>query len=37
VVEVPIRFEERLAGVSKVSRVEIRRALWTVLRLRLTR
>ena len=37
VVEVPIRFEERMAGVSKVSRTEIRRALWTVLRLSLSR
>ena len=33
VVEVPIRFEDRVAGASKVSRGEIRRALWTVLRL----
>ncbi len=33
VVEVPIRFEDRIAGASKVSRGEIRRALWTVLRL----
>lgn len=33
VVEVPIRFEERVAGRSKVSRGEIRRALLTVLRL----
>ena len=37
VVEVPIRFEERMAGTSKVSRAEIRRALWTVLRLSLSR
>jgi glycosyltransferase involved in cell wall biosynthesis len=37
VVEVPIRFEDRVAGASKVSQGEIRRALWTVLRLRLTR
>ncbi|MFI5282400.1 MAG: polyprenol monophosphomannose synthase [Candidatus Dormibacterales bacterium] len=37
VVEVPIRFEERLAGASKVSRGEIRRALVTVLRLSLGR
>jgi len=37
VVEVPIRFEERRAGTSKVSRGEIRRALWTVLRLSLSR
>lgn len=33
VIEVPIRFEDRIAGASKVSRGEIRRALWTVLRL----
>jgi dolichol-phosphate mannosyltransferase len=37
VVEVPIRFEERIAGASKVSRGEIRRALVTVLRLSLRR
>jgi glycosyltransferase involved in cell wall biosynthesis len=37
VVEVPIRFEDRVAGASKVSRGEIRRALWTVLRLSLSR
>ncbi|MDQ2943747.1 MAG: polyprenol monophosphomannose synthase [Candidatus Dormibacteraeota bacterium] len=37
VVEIPIRFEDRVAGASKVSRGEVRRALWTVLRLRLTR
>jgi dolichol-phosphate mannosyltransferase len=37
VVEVPIRFEDRVAGASKVSRGEVRRALWTVLRLSLTR
>ena len=37
VVEVPIRFEDRVAGASKVSRGEVRRALWTVLRLRLRR
>jgi dolichol-phosphate mannosyltransferase len=37
VVEVPIRFEDRVAGASKVSRGEIRRALWTVLRLSLGR
>jgi glycosyltransferase involved in cell wall biosynthesis len=37
VVEVPIRFEDRIAGASKVSQGEIRRALWTVLRLSLTR
>lgn len=33
VVEVPIQFEDRVAGASKVSRGEIWRALWTVLRL----
>ena len=33
VVEVPIRFEDRIAGASKVSEGEIRRALLTVLRL----
>ncbi|HEY1421244.1 MAG TPA: polyprenol monophosphomannose synthase [Candidatus Dormibacteraeota bacterium] len=33
IVEVPIRFEDRVAGASKVSQGEIRRALWTVLRL----
>ncbi|HKW73320.1 MAG TPA: polyprenol monophosphomannose synthase, partial [Candidatus Dormibacteraeota bacterium] len=32
VVEVPIQFEDRIAGASKVSQGEIRRALWTVLR-----
>ncbi len=37
VVEVPIRFEDRVAGASKVSRGEVRRALWTVLRLSLGR
>jgi glycosyltransferase involved in cell wall biosynthesis len=37
VVEVPIRFVERVAGQSKVSRGEIRRALWTVLRLSFSR
>src|SRR5438045_512844 len=37
VVEVPIRFEDRIAGASKVSQGEIRRALWKVLRLRLSR
>jgi dolichol-phosphate mannosyltransferase len=37
VVEVPIRFEERAAGESKVSRSEVRRALLTVLRLSLAR
>jgi glycosyltransferase involved in cell wall biosynthesis len=37
IVEVPIRFEDRVAGASKVSRGEVRRALWTVLRLRLAR
>ena len=37
VVEVPITFEDRIAGASKVSQGEIRRALWTVLRLRMSR
>jgi len=37
VVEVPIRFEDRIAGASKVSQGEISRALWTVLRLSMTR
>ncbi len=37
VVEVPIRFEDRVAGASKVSRGEVRRALWTVLQLSLRR
>ena len=37
IVEVPIRFEDRVAGASKVSRGEVRRALWTVLRLTLAR
>ena len=37
VLEVPIRFEDRIAGASKVSQGEIRRALWTVLRLSLAR
>lgn len=37
VVEVPIRFIERVAGASKVSRGEVRRALWTVLRLSMAR
>lgn len=37
VVETPIRFEDRVAGASKVSRSEVRRALWTVLRLSLGR
>jgi len=37
VVEVPIHFEDRVAGASKVSQGEIRRALWTVLRLSLSR
>ena len=37
VVEVPITFEDRIAGASKVSRDEIRRALWTVLKLSLSR
>jgi glycosyltransferase involved in cell wall biosynthesis len=34
IVEIPIRFEERLAGKSKVSQREIREALFMVLRLR---
>jgi dolichol-phosphate mannosyltransferase len=33
VVETPIRFEDRVAGASKVSQGEVRRALLTVLRL----
>ena len=37
VVEVPIRFEDRVAGASKVSQGEVRRALLTVLRLSLRR
>jgi dolichol-phosphate mannosyltransferase len=37
IVEVPIRFEDRVAGASKVSRGEVRRALWTVFRLSLAR
>jgi dolichol-phosphate mannosyltransferase len=37
IVEVPIRFEDRVAGASKVSQGEVRRALWTVLRLSLKR
>jgi len=37
VVEVPIQFEDRVAGASKVSQGEIRRALWTVLRLSMNR
>jgi dolichol-phosphate mannosyltransferase len=37
IVEVPIRFEDRTAGASKVSRGEVRRALWTVFRLSLAR
>ena len=37
VVEVPIQFEDRIAGASKVSQGEIRRALWTVLRLSMNR
>jgi dolichol-phosphate mannosyltransferase len=37
VVEVPIRFEDRVAGASKVSQGEISRALWTVLRLSVAR
>ena len=36
IIEVPIRFEDRVAGASKVSRGEVRRALWTVLRLSLS-
>jgi dolichol-phosphate mannosyltransferase len=36
-VEVPILFEDRVAGASKVSRGEIYRALWTVLRLSMAR
>lgn len=35
VVEVPIRFEDRVAGRSKVSQGEVRKALATVIRLRL--
>ncbi len=37
VVEVPIKFEDRVAGASKVSENEVRRALLTVLRLSLSR
>jgi dolichol-phosphate mannosyltransferase len=37
VIEVPIHFEDRIAGASKVSQGEIRRALWTVLRLSMAR
>ena len=37
VVETPIRFEDRVAGASKVSQGEVRRALLTVLRLALKR
>ena len=37
VVETPIRFEDRVAGVSKVSQGEVRRALLTVLRLAVKR
>jgi glycosyltransferase involved in cell wall biosynthesis len=37
IVEVPIRFEDRIAGASKVSENEVRRALVTVLRLAMTR
>jgi len=37
VLEVPITFEDRIAGASKVSQGEIRRALWTVLRLSMNR
>jgi glycosyltransferase involved in cell wall biosynthesis len=34
IIEVPIRFEDRVAGKSKVSEAEVRKALLTVLRLR---
>jgi dolichol-phosphate mannosyltransferase len=37
VVEVPIKFEDRIAGKSKVSENEVRRALLTVLRLSVSR
>jgi dolichol-phosphate mannosyltransferase len=37
VVETPIRLEDRVAGASKVSQGEVRRALWTVLRLAVNR
>jgi glycosyltransferase involved in cell wall biosynthesis len=37
VIEVPIQFEDRVAGASKVSRGEVSRALLTVLRLSLSR
>ena len=37
IVETPIRFEDRVAGASKVSQGEVRRALLTVLRLSLRR
>src|SRR5437667_153825 len=37
VVEVPIQFEDRVAGASKISQGEISRALWTVLRLSMSR
>ena len=37
IVEVPIKFEDRIAGASKVSENEVRRALMTVLRLSLGR
>jgi dolichol-phosphate mannosyltransferase len=37
IVETPIRFEDRIAGASKVSRGEVRKALWTVLRLSTSR
>lgn len=37
VVEVPIRFEDRVAGASKVSRGEVSRALMTVLRLSMSK
>ena len=35
IVEVPIRFEDRVAGRSKVSQGEILKALWSVVRIRL--
>lgn len=37
IIEVPIRFEDRVAGASKVSQGEVRRALWNVLRLSLSK
>lgn len=37
IVEVPIRFEDRVAGASKVSRGEVSRALMTVLRLSMSK